>query len=219
VASRSHRDTALRRSPPLRSPISTNLAAFCLLNAFTCIGHARTRHAYRPAVPDATRPSYLHHPDPGRIGCPPDPLHHLERNPAMPHRPTPSPQPAPQPPGWLYLPGTCTRPHAGASSAKPLHLRVNPAPNARARLNTYRAPSCLTLGTDHIKQVRTPPCTDWSYRTRNPRNHAEIADKTIKPSNQIGCLPSRPERAHPLGTAIAVRNLGNQCARTRGPLP
>jgi hypothetical protein len=36
-------------------------------------------------------------------------------------------------------------------------------------------------GTSHIKQVRTLPCTDWSYRNRKACNDAENPDKTIKP--------------------------------------
>jgi hypothetical protein len=39
---------------------------------------------------------------------------------------------------------------------------------------------CLTIGIDHDKQVRTPPRTDLLLPTRNPRNHAETADKAIK---------------------------------------
>jgi hypothetical protein len=46
--------------------------------------------------------------------------------------------------------------------------------------STSRSPSCLGIGTNHIKQVRTPPCTYLLYRESNPCNHAKIADKTIK---------------------------------------
>jgi hypothetical protein len=54
---------------------------------------------------------------------------------------------------------------------------------------------CPDAGTHHINPVRTPPCTDWSYRDRNPRNHAEIADKTIKPKPGFALL--RPVTSHP----------------------